>query len=101
MRANVRSNNVPTSIFSPEYFKLYTHILFLTIFVYMLYYFVRMVVHIVYSKKCSGCQYIIKEGFASEDSVTYFEALSKRCDDINGKVDSLNSQLSGSFDDLP
>jgi len=93
-------NNVPTSIFSPEYFKLYTQILFLTIFVYMLYYFVRMVVNIVYAKKCSGCQYIIKEGFSS-DSVTYFQALAKRCDDINSKVDSMNSQLSGSFDDLP
>lgn len=60
-----------------------------------------MVVRMVYSNKCNGgCQYIIREGFAS-DSVTYFEALDKRCDEINAKVDNLNSQLSGSFEDLP
>lgn len=101
MKAAAKLNNAPISIFSPEYFKLYTQILFLTIFLYMLYYFVRLIVHIVYSNKCAGnCQYIIKEGFAS-DSVTYFEALDKRCDAINSKVESLNSQLIGSFDDLP
>lgn len=96
----VKAVKAVTSIFSPEYFKLYTQILFLTIFLYMLYYFVRLVVHIAYANKCTNCQYIIKEGYAN-DSVTYFQALDKRCDDINAKVDGLNSQLSGAFDDMP
>ena len=98
----VLKNNVPISIFSPEYFKLYTQILFLTIFLYLLYYFVRLIVYIAYANKCNNCQYIVREGFsATADSVTYFQALDKRCDEINSKVDRLNSQLTGSFDDLP
>ena len=60
----VKAVKAVTSIFSPEYFKLYTQILFLTIFLYMLYYFVRLVVHIAYANKCTNCQYI-KIGRAS------------------------------------